>query len=321
MKNTLTHLSYEILKIANREIPRSIFLKEISILLLDWFKCDELNFLLKMPKSKSKFELVHYSNHDFDYNIIQFEDMLMHLPGEESVNLWQSILHNNFDTSSSFFSEKGTFWTINFGNISLPYRIQLRSVTTQNISESDNDYSLLISPFLYNNERVGLVQLKNIKPELFSSLGIELFEEFSQTLSVILYNQYTQALLSERVKELAFLYQMSKITKQKSISLKEIILQIIELIPPAWQYPEITTARITINGELYSNKPITNCAHKIESNITVNNKKCGIIEIIYTEKCPNIDEGPFFYEERSLLNNIAEELATIISQKDNEKEI
>ncbi|MCU4174039.1 hypothetical protein [Carboxylicivirga sp. N1Y90] len=317
MKYTLTKLSYEILKIANREIPRSIFIKEISVLIRDWLECSELTLLLKLHKSETQFELINNTDKGFDYKIINKEDISNQLPEKVIDNLWESILTDKFEHSSSFFTNKGTFWTINFGNFVIPYRQKLGITANNNNAKQNGDYSLLIIPFLYSNERVGLFQLKDVKREIFSSLGTDLLEDFAQTLSAILINQYTQSLLLERVKELAFLYKMSNITKQKSISLEDILHQIIKLIPPTWQYPEITQARIVLNGIDYTNEPIGNCEHKLAADIIVDGNKLGVIEVIYSEKCPNIDEGPFFKEERSLLNNIATELATIIYQKNN----
>lgn len=320
MRNTLTALSYEILKIANREIPRSIFLKEISNLLIDFLKCSELQFLLKIPKNESQFEFVNWTKNNFDYNIISLNDLPQFFQEKEMTHLWESILNNSFDSSTPFFTEKGTFWTINYGNFSIPYRNKMGLATNIN-SKIKSDYSLLIIPFLYSNERVGLIQCKNIERGVFSSLGTNVFEEFAQTLSAILMNQHTQSLLRERVKELAFLYEMLRITKQKSISLEDILHQIIKLIPSTWQYPEITQARITLNGVEYTNTSIDKCEHKLTSDIVVDNKNYGIIEVIYTKKCPDIDEGAFFYEERNLLNSIANELASVISQKNNENEV
>ncbi len=320
MKNALSKLSYEILKISNRDIPRSVFLKEISNVLLDWLKCSELKFLLKMQKNESQFELAHYTNKVFEYKIINKDKLSHHLPEEESVGLWEAILENKFDNASTFFTEKGTFWTINFGNLSIPYRRELGSKENKT-SKQNHNYSLLIIPFLYSNERVGLLQVKNIKQEIFSSIGTNLFEEFAQTLSAILINQYTQALLQERVKELTFLYEMSTITKLKTNSLDDILYHIIELIPPAWQYPEITQAKITLNGVEYANKPIEKCEHTLVADIIIENERRGTIEVSYAEKCPDIDEGPFFHEERSLLNNIATELANIITQRNKEKQV
>ena len=46
--------------------------------------------------------------------------------------------------------------------------------------------------------------------------------------------------LGERVKELNCFYGISKLVEKQDISLKEIIQGTVDLIPPSWQYPEIT---------------------------------------------------------------------------------
>ena len=60
--------------------------------------------------------------------------------------------------------------------------------------------------------------------------------------------------LGERVKELNCLYLMSELISNDGISLPEILQSIVELIPPAWQYPNFTCARITFNDETYITK-------------------------------------------------------------------
>ena len=150
MKYTLTKIFYEIIKIANREIPRSIFLKEISNLIRDWLECSEFTLLLKLHKSETQFELINSTNKGFDYKIVHAEEISNQLPGKEIDSLWKSILTNKFEHSPSFFTEKGTFWTINFGNFVIPYRQKL-GITVNNKAEQNSDYSLLIIPFLYNN--------------------------------------------------------------------------------------------------------------------------------------------------------------------------
>lgn len=314
MKYTLTKISYEILKIANQEVQRSIFLKEISTIIKDWLECSELTFLLKLQKSESQFELINSTKNGFDFKIVNIDDLSNHLREKEIHSLWMSILKDRFEHSSSFFTDKGTFWTINFGNFAIPYRQKLGIVANNNNPKQFGDYSLLIIPFLYSNDRVGLIQLKNVKRQVFSSLGTNLLEEFAQTLSAILINQYTQSLLQERVKELAFLYELAKVTKQREISLREMLNQIINIIPSAWQYPEITSVRITINGTEYTSSNTGESVHVMASDIIVDSEKIGKIEIIYTKNCPEINEGPFFKEERNLLDNIATEIASIIKQ-------
>ena len=50
--------------------------------------------------------------------------------------------------------------------------------------------------------------------------------------------------LAERAKELNCLYGLSKLIEKPGISLEEIFKGAINLIPPSWQYPDITCARI-----------------------------------------------------------------------------
>lgn len=55
----------------------------------------------------------------------------------------------------------------------------------------------------------------------------------------------TKYALGERVKELNFLYELDKIVDFPDLSLQQKLLQIVDKIPPAWQYPSITEGCIT----------------------------------------------------------------------------
>ena len=46
--------------------------------------------------------------------------------------------------------------------------------------------------------------------------------------------------LNERVKELGCLYALSAITAISNITITDVLKETIKIIPPAWQYPEIT---------------------------------------------------------------------------------
>ena len=55
-------------------------------------------------------------------------------------------------------------------------------------------------------------------------------------------NKHTHQ-LGERSKELDCLYGITKLLAKPGISLQEIFQGIVELLPPAFQYPEITASR------------------------------------------------------------------------------
>ncbi|KAA0006115.1 MAG: pyruvate, phosphate dikinase [Thermoplasmata archaeon] len=127
--------------------------------------------------------------------------------------------------------------------------------------------------------------------------------------------------LKERVKELNCLYSLTNIVKDKKMSLDESLQKIVELIPPAWQYPDITCARITVDNKEYKTKNFQVTRWKQTSEIVYDDKKIGAIEVYYLEERPEIDEGPFLIDERRLLDAISDLLGKYIEETKIKKEI
>ncbi|MFB0566730.1 MAG: PAS domain S-box protein [Candidatus Aminicenantaceae bacterium] len=121
--------------------------------------------------------------------------------------------------------------------------------------------------------------------------------------------------LNKRVKELNCLYGISKVVTKPGISLNGILQGVVNLIPPSWQYPEITCARITVENQEFKTKNFKQTLWKQTGNILADSKKIGTLEVFYLEKKPANDEGPFLNEERNLINAISERLGEIIEVK------
>jgi signal transduction histidine kinase len=126
--------------------------------------------------------------------------------------------------------------------------------------------------------------------------------------------------LRERIKELTCLYGIAQITAQSGLPIEKILQEISNLLPIAWLYPKIAAARIFLDGQSYATLGFNRGVQKIFANIIVNGQKHGVVEVVYTEKKPDIDEGPFLKEERSLIDTVAREIAFIIERKQVEKE-
>ena len=58
--------------------------------------------------------------------------------------------------------------------------------------------------------------------------------------------------LGERIKELRCMYGLTRLIEQRGRALDELLAQAVELLPPAWQYPEHACARITLSGRCYT---------------------------------------------------------------------
>ena len=118
--------------------------------------------------------------------------------------------------------------------------------------------------------------------------------------------------LGERIKELNCLYTISAMVEVPGITLPKILQGTVEIIPPSWQYPEITGARLILGDEEYHTGNYTEfCAWKQTADIKVRNHPVGLVEVGYLEARPASDEGPFLKEERNLIDAIARRLGRI----------
>jgi diguanylate cyclase (GGDEF)-like protein/PAS domain S-box-containing protein len=127
--------------------------------------------------------------------------------------------------------------------------------------------------------------------------------------------------LGERVKELNCLYGISALIEEPEISLAEILQGTVALIPPAWQYPEITCARVTMGDQVFTSANFRESSWRQTSDIVVFDEQVGNIEVYYLEEIPEKDEGPFLKEERNLINSISARLGRVLERMQVEEEL
>lgn len=116
----------------------------------------------------------------------------------------------------------------------------------------------------------------------------------------------------ERLKELACINKTNQIIREGK-DVEETLRRIVHILPPAWQYPENTAARITFNEKEYSSRNFKETDWRIYQVFkTIDNHK-GKIEVFYLKKFRDIDEGPFLKEERHLIDNLATIIANYLN--------
>ncbi len=127
--------------------------------------------------------------------------------------------------------------------------------------------------------------------------------------------------LAERVKELNCLYGLSQLVERPEIKLEDIFQGLAELIPPAWQYPQITATRIVFEDRSFETANFRQTAWLQSADINVHGRKVGTIEVCYLQERPLTDEGPFLKEERELLDLLARRLGHIVERIRDEEEL
>jgi DNA-binding CsgD family transcriptional regulator len=118
--------------------------------------------------------------------------------------------------------------------------------------------------------------------------------------------------LRERVKELSCLYGVARLAEQGAGSVGSFLQGVVELLPPAWQYPEVTRAAIIYRGHRFESHAAAGPEVAVQTApIRVADEGVGEIRVMYVERCPDAFEGPFLREERALVDGLAEYVATI----------
>jgi hypothetical protein len=144
----------------------------------------------------------------------------------------------------------------------------------------------------------------------------ELSQEKEKRKHVVKILRKQEPLLSERVKEIGCLYSVIGVLgNKKYASDEEKIHDIVELIPNGWQYPEDTCVRIILEGREYKTDNFKETPWRQTSKILVNGEPKGVLAVSYLQEKPAKDEGPFYMEERTLIDVIAKFLGEMFELK------
>ncbi len=179
----------------------------------------------------------------------------------------------------------------------------------------------LVVPVIRKDKAVAILGVGN-KPVGYTQRDVEIVSYLADvTWEIVQQKRADDALrkttidLHERVKELSCLYGISKLFEEDDLTLDETIQRTVDLIPPSWQYPDITCAQIKLNNQSYRTKQFIKTDWVQSQEIRVNKENIGVLEVFLLDNKPEIGEGPFLIEERNLLNAIAERLGHIIEHK------
>lgn len=121
--------------------------------------------------------------------------------------------------------------------------------------------------------------------------------------------------LQERVKELTALHQTARLLQDDRRPMHEVMQGVIALLPAAWQYPEVTSARIRFGGAEWESPGFSESAWKQAAPFAAGAAHLGAIEVYYARPMPPAAEGPFLAEERELIDSLAEMLRLYCERK------
>ncbi len=124
-----------------------------------------------------------------------------------------------------------------------------------------------------------------------------------------------------RLKELHCLFRIYQLLEDPEVPLEETLTKAVRLIRSAWQYPEITCARLVLQDKVFTTNNYQETLWKLAVPIWVGTTLTGALEVCYLQPRPQADIGPFLNEERSLLTVLAGHLGRIIDHLQTQQHI
>ncbi len=313
-------LSNQIIELASKGYPRPQFLKDVLQLLLRITGSDVIELVFR--DSGRQFTCRAGQDERYAY---RFEQEPMSNSGNGKVrwshgdneaveNLCRDIINRRFDRALPCFTGNGSFWTDDIDKIAFLGELQAEVTDTLGVNINRDFKSVVIIPIDIGHERVGLLELRSRVGGYFGMHEVDLFEQMGRTIGNALTHRRIHIAIRERVKELTCLYGIAKLVQRPNITLDIILQEAVKLLPPAWLYPEIASAQIVFNDQVYISPNFGKVVHRMKADLVVYDQNCGHVEIRYAEERPPLDDGPFLREERKLIETIAQELALIIEQ-------
>lgn len=314
-------ISRQIMHLASEGSPRVEFLREVSRLLIQFSDCDALELRLRgnveyraRAVSRPEFSFV------FEPRSSEGAERSGTSSGAEvSLGRRRIVLDElpaSLDPKSPCFTAHGSYST---GDVSELLARQADDGDVR-LKIDPEIASLALIPFAVDVGNYGVLRLECARRGAFAPDMLEGYEAVAETLGLAIAQRRTQRALRERVKELSCLYSIARVVEDKSVGVNEAMERIVQLLPPAWQFPEIAVARIALDGREYTAGEFGEARTRQLAKIVVGGKQRGTVEVGYTGEVTDVVNGPFLREEEHLIAGAAREIGEFLERREAEAE-
>src|SRR5689334_13879363 len=121
--------------------------------------------------------------------------------------------------------------------------------------------------------------------------------------------------LGERVKELTALHHTARLLEDEQLGVAELLQKIAELLPPAFQFPEITEARVRYGDTVVRTAGFGETAWMLSQTFVTDDGTKGGLDVVYLQERPPSAEGPFLREERHLIDSLADMVTAALDKR------
>jgi PAS domain S-box-containing protein len=120
--------------------------------------------------------------------------------------------------------------------------------------------------------------------------------------------------LRERAKELSGLHELAQLVRQRSLGTLELLRGVVERVPPAFQFPERTAARVKVGALVQASETFVESPCRLAVVTELAGGYSLELTVVYWGKTPD-PEREFLPEERTFLESAAELLAGALDRR------
>jgi PAS domain S-box-containing protein len=197
-----------LLSLLNAKNSTHDLMNSVTVFLKNWSGCEAIGIRLRDGEDYPYFE-----THGFPEEFVALENSLC------ARNMQGQIVRNNFgnpviecmcgnviegriDSSKSFFTKKGSFWSNNTTELLASTTDADRQARTRNRCNGEGYVSVALIRLKFGDIPLGLIQINDKRPDRFSLVFIEQVERFAESISIALDQRRVQAQLAEERERL-----------------------------------------------------------------------------------------------------------------------
>jgi len=305
-------LSRRILLLAGQGSPRIPFLRRLSQWLLDFSECDDLE-LRVYGSIRYIWHATAQPGPRFTFDIYDIESPHGVSAADDESPFWTLFRPGKPDPEPAWVTEHGSLYSGDYG--ALCEWCSRRCVACP----FDADVaSLAVIPIPVDDADDGILVFQGKQPGRFSAAVMPYYESVAHTVGLAIADRRAQAALRERIKELTCLYGIARTVKETPGDIQERLRRCIKLLPPAWQYDNISSAGIRFDKMEFATPAFDRVRHRQVAPLVIAGSSRGLLEVGYVEDRPDFIEGPFLPEEQHLIEAVAREIALSIERDESQ---
>ncbi len=312
---SINDLGQDIIHLAGKGLSRSLFLAQLSEQLFNFTECDEIEIRIAKPRLTYRF-LYDKSDRKTSFKRVKFrraEGIVVPVLQQKTAleSLCEKLYEKRYHPQLKYHYQRSCIVVEDTMNFALPDPDTLYKETGWG--------SLALLAFSSSGNILGLIILKSLNRKGFRLGDVDIFKSIAETIGIAIVFRNTQFALNERVKELSCLHGISQLVNDYRLSKEDKFQRIAEMIPPAFQYPELTSCKLLIDGKLYESGNSSRLIHTMESMLIYEGKSFGKITVMLG-KGSKSELVEFLPEEQALLDSISRAISTLVARTRFERE-